>query len=421
MHQKASKQTARKSQSKSTAVNGISLQDNRTSTIQRKANKTGLPDKLKTGIEQLSGHSMDDVKVHYNSSKPAQLNAHAYAQGNQIHLASGQEKHLPHEAWHVVQQKQGRVRPTMQMNGTSINDNKGLEREADTMGARAFQLKSKDSSGLKSSSPTGQTAQLAKITITKGNIIDSVPNENFGKHPAATERRGQISGGRSHSGGTPGTPYAKNVTTWTRISDWKGGHVYKHQWGGGTTRGNIVVWPNDAENKWEKGFENPVQARINAGLRTAIGVSWTIDNEMVKGRDLTAPDQSKTGDSAAKHSHLISSMEVDRRTANSALSYVPTLVAGHYESTSFLVPSAVTHWDVARRAAIDYIQKRIAINAGKYDKDHTKPFFARRKDDIRDKLAEHPKLDSAVRDKEALHDEIGGIGSFGNFKIEHER
>ena len=73
--------------------------------IQKKGNNTGLPDNLKSGIENLSGYSMDDVKVHYNSDKPAQLHAHAYAQGTDIHLASGQEKHLAHEAWHVVQQK----------------------------------------------------------------------------------------------------------------------------------------------------------------------------------------------------------------------------------------------------------------------------------------------------------------------------
>ena len=82
---------------------------------------------------------MDDVRVHYNSSKPAQLQAHAYAQGTNIHLASGQEKHLPHEAWHVVQQKQGRVKPTMQMKGkVNINDDEGLEREADVMGSKAM-------------------------------------------------------------------------------------------------------------------------------------------------------------------------------------------------------------------------------------------------------------------------------------------
>ena len=107
--------------------------------LQRQANNTGLPDNLKSGVENLSGHAMDDVKVHYNSDKPAQLNAHAYAQGTDIHLASGQEKHLPHEAWHVVQQKQGRVKPTMQMKGkVNVNDDEGLEKEADEMGSKAY-------------------------------------------------------------------------------------------------------------------------------------------------------------------------------------------------------------------------------------------------------------------------------------------
>ncbi len=103
-------------------------------------NRTGLPDGLKAGIENLSGYSMDDVKVHYNSDKPATLQAHAYAQGTDIHLAPGQEKHLPHEAWHVIQQKQGRVRPTMQMKGgVNVNDEAGLEQEADKMGHLAGQ------------------------------------------------------------------------------------------------------------------------------------------------------------------------------------------------------------------------------------------------------------------------------------------
>jgi len=85
--------------------------------------------------ENLSSCSMDDVKVHYNSDKPAQLQAHAYAQGTDIHLPSGQEKHLPHEPWHTVQQKQGRVKPTMQMKGkVNVNDEVELEKEADVMG-----------------------------------------------------------------------------------------------------------------------------------------------------------------------------------------------------------------------------------------------------------------------------------------------
>jgi hypothetical protein len=107
-------------------------------TVQKQKINTGLPDNLKSGIENLSGYSMDDVKVHYNSDKPATLQAHAYAQGTEIHIATGQEKHLPHEAWHVVQQKQGRVKPTIQLrNKVNVNDDPGLEKEADVMGGRA--------------------------------------------------------------------------------------------------------------------------------------------------------------------------------------------------------------------------------------------------------------------------------------------
>ncbi len=99
---------------------------------------TGLTYKLKAGIESLSGMSMDEVKVHQNSTQPAQLNALAYAGGSDIHIAPGQERHLPHEAWHVVQQAQGRVQPTMQMkDGAPVNDDASLEREADAMGKRA--------------------------------------------------------------------------------------------------------------------------------------------------------------------------------------------------------------------------------------------------------------------------------------------
>ena len=103
----------------------------------REPNRTGMPDRLKAGIESLSGIDMSDVRVHANSPKPAQLNALAYAQGNQIHLGPGQERHLPHEAWHVVQQKQGRVRATMQMSGVGLNEDIELEGEADRIGIRA--------------------------------------------------------------------------------------------------------------------------------------------------------------------------------------------------------------------------------------------------------------------------------------------
>jgi hypothetical protein len=127
-----------------------------------KPNRTGLPGQLKSGMESLSGMSMDHVKVHYNSPQPAQLNAHAYAQGSDIHIAPGQEQHLPHEAWHVVQQAQGRVAPTMQMKeGVPVNDDAGLEREADVMGAKALQQ------GMENGQESGLEA---RAEIVSGNL-----------------------------------------------------------------------------------------------------------------------------------------------------------------------------------------------------------------------------------------------------------
>lgn len=144
-----------------------------TGTPQAAPNHTGLPDGLKAGIESLSGHSMNDVKVHYNSSQPAQLQAHAFAQGTQIHVAPGQERHLPHEAWHVVQQKQGRVKPTRQLMGkVPVNDDAGLEKEADRMGAKALTVQRSFAHTLPqtahSAAPVVQRAMGMEIELGRG-------------------------------------------------------------------------------------------------------------------------------------------------------------------------------------------------------------------------------------------------------------
>ncbi|WP_016941234.1 eCIS core domain-containing protein [Dickeya zeae] len=117
---------------------GAALPDNRQSAPS--AGQTGLPSSLKSGMEQLSGQSLDHVRVHYNSDKPAHYGAYAYAQGADIHLAPGQSHHLPHELGHVVQQAQGRVRATTQLHGAGINDDPALEAEATRMGQQAQQM-----------------------------------------------------------------------------------------------------------------------------------------------------------------------------------------------------------------------------------------------------------------------------------------
>lgn len=103
---------------------------------QRKANRTGIPDRMKDNAEQMTGFSLDHVKVHRNSDMPSQVGALAYAQGSDIFLGSGQDHHLGHELGHVVQQMQGRVAATGSVNGMALNDNPGLEHEADQLGIR---------------------------------------------------------------------------------------------------------------------------------------------------------------------------------------------------------------------------------------------------------------------------------------------
>lgn len=133
-HQSTRRAVSQRKESHASAA----LEDKRTPAVQRQPNKTGLPDNLKSGMENLSGMSLDHVRVHYNSSKPAAVQAHAYAQGSDIHLASGQEKHLPHELGHVVQQAQGRVSATTSVGGMAVNDSQALEHEADVLGASAL-------------------------------------------------------------------------------------------------------------------------------------------------------------------------------------------------------------------------------------------------------------------------------------------
>lgn len=113
---------------------------------QRQAeNRTGMPDGVKQRMEDSFGTDFSSVRVHPDSSKAPEVGALAYTQGTDIHFAPGQFKPdttagqelLGHELAHVVQQAEGRVRPTTEIGGMPVNDNEALEHEADVMGARA--------------------------------------------------------------------------------------------------------------------------------------------------------------------------------------------------------------------------------------------------------------------------------------------
>ncbi|MCM1119692.1 MAG: DUF4157 domain-containing protein [bacterium] len=99
-------------------------------------NTTGIPTQLKRRLEESTSLKLDDVKVHYRSERPATLDALAYTQGTQVYLGPGQERHLPHELGHVVQQKLGMVRAdSRHESGAPLNTDRALERQADRIGA----------------------------------------------------------------------------------------------------------------------------------------------------------------------------------------------------------------------------------------------------------------------------------------------
>lgn len=97
---------------------------------------TGLPPGVAAGVEALSGVAMDAVQLHRDSPEPVALRAPAGTAG------ADQDRH-PHGDWHVVEQKQGREKPSRQRKGgAAVEDDAALEREADRMGAKAVNLHS---------------------------------------------------------------------------------------------------------------------------------------------------------------------------------------------------------------------------------------------------------------------------------------
>ena len=113
------------------------------------SNSTGLPLAVQAKMEGAMDADFSNVNIHKDSQSASEVGALAYAQGNEVHFAPGQynpessagQELIGHELAHVVQQRQGRVQPTTQAKGLPVNDDKGLEAEADEMGRNAVQMK----------------------------------------------------------------------------------------------------------------------------------------------------------------------------------------------------------------------------------------------------------------------------------------
>jgi hypothetical protein len=153
------------------------------------SNSTGMPDAVKSKMEGAFSTDFSDVKIHTNSEQSKQLGALAFTQGSDVHFSSGQynpntqggQELLGHELTHVVQQRQGRVSPTKQGKGISINDSPVLENEADVLGKKAAlgqtinaQVNNTNTSNIAQfKTPAEKVKEFQSKTYSKNNIVPS--------------------------------------------------------------------------------------------------------------------------------------------------------------------------------------------------------------------------------------------------------
>lgn len=102
-----------------------------------------MPDAVRQKMEGSFGQDLSGVRIH-EGPEARSIGAIAYTRGADIHFAPGAyspssgsgQRLLGHELAHVVQQREGRVAAPAGAR-IPINDDPGLEREADRLAARA--------------------------------------------------------------------------------------------------------------------------------------------------------------------------------------------------------------------------------------------------------------------------------------------
>lgn len=169
------------------------------------AGSGGVAPEVMGKMESAMGADFSGVQIHQNSQKATEAGALAYAQGNDIHFAPGQfspdtpggQQLLGHELAHVVQQRQGRVQPTGEVNGMAANTDKSLEAEADAMGAKAAQMKV--ASPASSPVNTGTTVNSAAVQRKEDPAAEkeSAEAEGEGKDKKVEEPTPQVQNSNS--------------------------------------------------------------------------------------------------------------------------------------------------------------------------------------------------------------------------------
>lgn len=147
-----------------------------------------MPEAVQAKMESAFGQDFSDVSIHTNSQASKSAGALAHTQGSEVHFAPGQfnpesqsgQELLGHELTHVVQQRQGRVQPTGSTpDGMPLNDNKGLESEADQMGKAAAAGTTQKKAAAGAGSAKGGASQLKKGPVQRKAFANDQEKEQF--------------------------------------------------------------------------------------------------------------------------------------------------------------------------------------------------------------------------------------------------
>lgn len=161
----------------------------------KSTNSNGLPQAIQSKFENALGADFSDVKIHPNSKSATEVGALAYTQGTDVHFAPGQfepnsnsgQELLGHELTHVIQQRAGRVQPTTEVAGLSVNDDDGLEAEADEGGRKVVQGKFESEGNKIESKPENNSPKIKSLPmqmkLDQGVIQRDVPQSQQSTTP----------------------------------------------------------------------------------------------------------------------------------------------------------------------------------------------------------------------------------------------
>lgn len=131
----------------------------------------GIPDSVAAQMQTVFSIDVSSVNVVQNSAAATAAGALAFAAGNTIHFAPGQfspttpqgQQLLGHELAHIVQQQEGRVQASGEMNGMAINADQRLEAEADHLAMLASNASAPEAGALEGGSSGSAPSVSAPI------------------------------------------------------------------------------------------------------------------------------------------------------------------------------------------------------------------------------------------------------------------